>query len=44
MQFKEGAEKVPVTFTDTNLQLYMDDDAQTPVSFNMKVGWIDPQY
>ena len=44
MQFKTGAEKVPVKFTDTNLQLYLDDDAKTPVNFNMKMGWIDPQY
>lgn len=44
MRFKAGAPEVPVTFIDTNLQLYLDDDALTPVTFNMKMGWIDPQY
>ena len=44
MRFKANADTVPVTFVDTNLQMYLDDDAQTPVNFNMKIGWIDPFY
>ena len=42
MIFKTGSEPVPVTFVDTNLQLYEDDDPLKPINFNMQVGWIDP--
>ena len=44
MRFKAGSDMIPVTFIDTNLQLYEDDDETKGVNFNMQVGYIDPQY
>jgi hypothetical protein len=44
MRFKAGADAVDVTFIDTNLQMYLDDDAKTPINFNMLMGWIDPKF
>jgi hypothetical protein len=44
MEFENGKGKIPVDFVNVNLQLYADDDAQTPYSWNMDIGYIDPFY
>ena len=44
MSFKHGADSIPVNFVNVDLQLYENDDAETPHSFNMDIGLIDPMY
>lgn len=44
MQFAEGYDPIPVNFINVNLQLYANDDAETPYSWNMDIAYIDPFY
>ena len=44
MSFKHEAPEVPVQFVETNLQLYANDDDETPYSFWMDIGYIHPEY
>jgi len=44
MVFEEGVEPIPVNFINVNLQLYAQDDAETPYSWNMDIAYIDPFY
>ena len=42
MQFKSGAEKVPVQFVSVHLQMYADDENETPYNWDMDIGYISP--
>ena len=44
MEFTEGVGPIPVNFITVNLQLYAQDDAETPYSWEMDVAYIDPFY
>ncbi len=44
LKFDPDYDAVPANFVNLNLQMYADDDAQTPYSFNMDVAFIDPFY
>lgn len=44
MKFNNGSDLIPVQFVNVDLQIYADDPDQTPFSWNMDIGYIDPIY